>query len=297
MDSFRPCGLGVALVTPFKSDKSIDFEALDAIVEGCIKGGCDYLVVLGTTGEAATLAPEEQKQVRDAIRARVKGRVPLVLGLGGNDTASLTRDIKEADLEGFSAILSVTPFYNKPSQRGLIEHYSALAKASPLPIILYNVPGRTGVNMTAATTLALARAQSNIIGVKEASGNMAQVGGLLRERPDGFFVLSGDDALALPMISMGADGVISVIGNALPGEFAALVHHALAGRTSVSAAIHSRLGRLLPLLFEQGNPAGVKCALSVLGLCKESLRLPLTPVDDDLRGRIADEVKSLASEK
>lgn len=269
--------MGVALVTPFKADKSIDFEAFANLLEYQIRGGVDYLVVLGTTSENPTLEPDERAQVIDFVVKRVAGRIPLVLGCGGNNTAAVIRELHSTDLSAFSAILSVVPFYNKPSQEGIYQHYAAIAKASPLPVILYNVPGRTGVNMTPETTLRLAADFPNIVGIKEASGNMVQVDEIIKHKSDDFMVISGDDAVTFPLITLGAVGVISVIGNAFPREFSRMVRLALAGDYAAARTIHHRFNDLFGLLFVDGNPAGVKCVLHAMGLCENELRLPLVP--------------------
>ncbi|MEZ3518862.1 MAG: 4-hydroxy-tetrahydrodipicolinate synthase [Muribaculaceae bacterium] len=270
-------GLGVALVTPFKADKTIDFDALGRLVEFQIGAGADFLVVLGTTGETPTLSRDEQQQIRDFIRETVAGRLPLVLGLGGNNTAAVISDMLHLDLSGFSAILSVVPHYNKPSQEGIYQHYAAIASASPLPLILYNVPGRTGVNMTADTCLRLARDFSNIIGVKEASGNFVQIEEIIKNKPLHFEVISGDDGITYPLMTLGAKGVISVIGNAFPKEFGKMVRMCLAGDFKGALPLHFQFTELFNLLFVDGNPAGVKCTLNALGMIENELRLPLVP--------------------
>ena len=270
-------GLGVALITPFKANKSIDWESLARLVEYQIQGGADYLVMLGTTGETATLTPDEIAQVRDFVRERVHGRVPLVLGMGGNNTMGLVNAIQSTDLNGYSAILSVVPYYNKPSQEGIYQHYAAIAKVSPVPVILYNVPGRTGVNMSPETCLRLARDFENIVGIKEASGNISQMDSIIKNKPDDFMVISGDDGIAFPLITLGAVGVISVIGNAYPKEFGKMVRLALAGDYDGARTIHHRFTELFSLLFVDGNPAGVKCALNLMGFIENELRLPLVP--------------------
>lgn len=270
-------GMGVALVTPFKQDKSIDFEALGRLIEYQIENSIDFLVVLGTTAETPTLSPEERIEVRRFVAERVAGRVPLVVGMGGNNTAALVEEIRESDLSDFSAILSVVPFYNKPSQEGIYQHYAAVAKASPLPVILYNVPGRTGVNMAPETTLRLARDFDNIIGIKEASGNVAQMDEIIKNKPEDFMVISGDDGMTYPLLMLGAVGVISVIGNAFPREFSLMVRLARQGEYRQALLIHHRFTELFKLLFVDGNPAGVKCALHAMGLIENELRLPLVP--------------------
>ncbi|MCC8175266.1 MAG: 4-hydroxy-tetrahydrodipicolinate synthase [Bacteroidales bacterium] len=271
-------GMGVALITPFKADKSVDYDALARLLEYQIKNGVDYLVVLGTTAETATLTPEEKKSVREFIVERVAGRVPLVIGIGGNNTMAVIAEIKSTDLQPFSAILSVVPYYNKPSQEGIYQHYRAIASASPLPIILYNVPGRTGVNMAAETTLRLAREfPEKVIGVKEASGNITQMDDIIKRKPADFMVISGDDGITFPLITLGAVGVISVIGNAFPKEFAKMVRLALSGDYANALLIHHRFTELFSLLFIDGNPAGVKCLLNAMGYIENELRLPLVP--------------------
>lgn len=265
------------MITPFKQDKTIDFDALGNLIEHLIAGKADYIVVLGTTGETPALFPEEKKQVREFIINKVNKRIPLVLGLGGNHTMAVAAEIMNTDLSGFSAILSVVPFYNKPSQEGIYQHYKAIAEASPLPVILYNVPGRTGVNMTAATTLRLARDFGNIIGVKEASGNFSQIEEIIKNKPEHFKVVSGDDSITYPLMTLGAVGVISVIGNAFPAEFGKMVRLCLKGNFDDALPIHFEFTELFNLLFIDGNPAGVKCTLNAMGMIENELRLPLVP--------------------
>ena len=269
--------MGVALITPFKSDKTIDFDAFARLLEYQIKNGVDYMVVLGTTAETPTLTADERKQVRKFVAERVAGRVPLVLGIGGNNTMGVIDEIQHTDLTPFSAILSVVPYYNKPSQEGIYQHYKAIVESSPLPIILYNVPGRTGVNMTAETTLKLAKEFPNIIGVKEASGNISQMDDIIKNKPEDFMVISGDDGITFPLITLGAVGVISVIGNAFPREFSRMVRLALHGDYNRALLIHHRFTELFSLLFVDGNPAGVKCLLHAMGFIENELRLPLVP--------------------
>ena len=270
-------GMGVALVTPFKADKSIDWDTFAHLLDYQIDNGVDYLVVLGTTSENPTLEPSERAEIRQFVTAHVAGRVPLVLGCGGNNTSAVIRELLTTDLSAFSAILSVVPFYNKPSQEGIYAHYAAIAKSSPLPVILYTVPGRTGVNMTAETTLRLAADFPNIVGIKEASGNMVQVDEIIKHKSPDFMVISGDDAVTFPLITLGAVGVISVIGNAFPREFSRMVRLALEGDYAAARTIHHRFNDLFGLLFVDGNPAGVKCVLNLMGLCENELRLPLVP--------------------
>ncbi|MDR3246823.1 MAG: 4-hydroxy-tetrahydrodipicolinate synthase [Prevotellaceae bacterium] len=266
-------GMGVALITPFKNDKSIDFEALAKVVEYVTVGGSDFLVALGTTAETPTLNAQEKKDIVSFVAEKNEKKLPLVVGVSGNNTEDVVNNVsklyKEAD-----AVLSVTPYYNKPSQKGLKEHFTAIADASEKPVILYNVPGRTGVNMNADTCLSLAE-HKNIIAVKEASGNMNQLGYILRDRPEDFSVLSGDDGLTLAQIAMGIDGVISVAGNAFPEEFGKLVHLAMQGNFTEARLIHLQLIEIIDLLFAEGNPVGVKTALSIKGLIENELRLPL----------------------
>lgn len=285
--------MGVALVTPFKKDKTVDYAALRRMVEYVIEGQSDYIVVLGTTGETPALFPEEKAKIRKEIIETNKGRIPLVLGVGGNNTQAVVNELGNIDLSGFEAILSVVPFYNKPSQEGMYRHFEAIAKASPLPVILYNVPGRTGVNMSASTTLALARDFKNIIGIKEASGNFAQIEEIIKNKPEEFEVISGDDSITYPLMTLGAVGVISVIGNAFPMEFGRMVRLCLEGKYQEALPIHWRFNELFNLLFVDGNPAGVKCALNALGLIENELRLPLVPTRLSTNEKIHNLIKSL----
>lgn len=277
MNNNKLTGMGVALITPFKEDDSVDYTALGRLVDYQIKNGIDYLVVLGTTAETATLTEEEKKQVTAFVINRVKGRVPIVLGVSSNCTRALVEELKTKDFHGVEAILSVTPYYNKPSQEGIYQHYKALAEATELPIVLYNVPGRTGVNMTADTTLRLARDFDNIIAVKEASGNITQMDEIIKNKPKEFMVISGDDGITFPLITLGAVGVISVIGNAFPKEFSRMVRLALKGDYKNALEIHHSFTELFNLLFVDGNPAGVKCMLNAMGFIENKLRLPLVP--------------------
>ncbi len=270
-------GMGVALVTPFKTDESVDFDALAQLVEFQIKNNADYLVILGTTAETPTLTDSEKKEVVRFVVDLVAGRIPLVLGCGGNNTHAVVESLKTTDFTGIDAILSVTPYYNKPSQEGLYRHYAEVAKASPLPIILYNVPGRTGVNMQASTTLRLANEFKNIVAVKEASGDFSQIDDIIKDKPKHFSVISGDDGITYPLITLGAVGVISVIGNAFPKEFSKMVRLALNGDYENARTIHHRFNELIKLLFVEGNPAGVKSMLAEMGFISNILRLPLVP--------------------
>lgn len=286
MATLNLSGLGVALVTPFRTDKSIDYEALANLVDRLINKGCNYLVVLGTTAETPTLTDEEKMLVKATVRKANGGRVPMILGMGGNDTLRLAHQFENEDFTGFEAALSVVPFYNKPSQEGICRHYATIAEVSPVPIVLYNVPGRTGVNMTAATTLRLAKDFDNIIGVKEASGNLKQIEEIIHNKPEGFQVISGDDGITFPLMTLGAVGVISVIGNAYPLEFGNMVRLCLKGEYGKARTIHDAFSKLFELLFIDGNPAGVKCALNALGLIENELRLPLVPIRMETNDKI-----------
>lgn len=268
-------GTGVALTTPFHKYGTVDFTSLGNLIEHVIKGGVDYVVALGTTSEAATLTEDERKAVLNFIIENVNKRVPIVVGMGGNNTQAVVETIKHCDLEGIDAILSVTPYYNKPNQKGLYYHYKAIASISPLPIILYNVPSRTCVNMTAETTLKLAQDHTNIIGTKEASGNMVQIMNILKDKPVDFLVISGDDPLTNSMVALGGAGVISVTANAYPAEFKQLVQAGLTKDFEKSNTLNNALLPFMEAIFEDGNPAGIKAALSIMGLMKNNLRLPL----------------------
>lgn len=289
MKKFR--GVGVALVTPFNEDKSIDFDALARLIEYDIAGGVSYLVVLGTTAESAVLSKEEKQAVADFVVKQTNGRVPLVIGIGGNNTMAVAEDMKNMNLKGYDAILSVVPYYNKPNQEGIYQHYKYLAEAAPLPVIMYNVPGRTGVNMSANTTVRLAKEFTNIIAVKEASGNLGQIGYILRDRPEGFLVISGEDNLSLAMIANGSDGVISVSANSFPKKFSKLVDSALKNDTAAAAVLQNELLEATDLLFAEGNPTGVKAALAIKGIIKNNLRLPLVKCSDKLYGAIGEQIK------
>ncbi len=269
--------MGVALITPFKTDESIDYDAISRIVEHQIKNGTDYLVVCGTTAETPTLTDAEKDEMTRFVVNCVAGRLPVVLGVGGNHTKAVVENLITGDFTGIDAILSVTPYYNKPSQEGLYQHYAAIAKASPLPIILYNVPGRTGVNMQASTTLRIASEFGNVCAIKEASGIFSQIDDIIKNKPADFLVISGDDGITFPLITLGAAGVISVIGNAFPREFSRMVRLALEGDYESARKIHHRFTELIELLFVEGNPAGVKSMLAVMGYIENVLRLPLVP--------------------
>ena len=284
MNQFK--GLGVAMVTPFKKDGGVDVVSLKRLTDHLIDNGVDYLVVMGTTGETPVLDKEERKLVLDTVLDTNAGRKPIVLGMGGNNTLDLCKQLDRMEINGISGILSVTPYYNKPTQNGLFEHYRAISEHSKLPIILYNVPGRTGCNMLPDTVLRIAFDCRNVVGVKEASGNMEQIMTIVRDRPKHFMVISGDDAITLPLIAAGADGVISVVGNALPKEFSDLVHHAMKGEWMEARTLHYKMLELIQLLFAEGNPAGVKEVLSHLDICENYLRLPLTPVSQGVSERM-----------
>ncbi|MBR4130440.1 MAG: 4-hydroxy-tetrahydrodipicolinate synthase [Bacteroidaceae bacterium] len=286
-------GLGIALITPFKADGSIDFDALDRLVEYQIKGGADFLCIMGTTAETPTLSRDEKRLLKEHLVERVAGRVPLLMGCGGNNTAAIVNELKTEDWTGIDGILSVCPYYNKPSQEGLYQHFATIAKASPLPVVLYNVPGRTGVNMNAETTLRLARDFENIVAIKEASGFIPQMDDIIKNKPERFDVISGDDGITFPLITLGAVGVISVIGNALPAEFSRMVRLALNGEYSTSLSIHHKFTELFKLLFIDGNPAGVKAMLSEMGLIENVLRLPLVPTRLTTMEKISQIVKEL----
>jgi len=270
-------GMGVALVTPFKENDDIDFTALGKLVDYQLSNGVDYLVVLGTTAETATLTLDEKKAVQAFVIERVKGQVPIVLGVSGNCTKAVVESLENDDFTGVDAILSVVPYYNKPSQEGIYQHFKAVANATKLPIVLYNVPSRCGVNMSAETTLRLACEIDNVVAVKEASGNMTQMNDIIKRKPDNFEVISGDDGITFPLITLGAVGVISVIGNAFPKEFSRMVRLALNGDYNNALTIHHAFNELFELLFVDGNPAGVKSMLNMMGYIENRLRLPLVP--------------------
>ncbi len=285
-------GTGVALVTPFKSNLEVDFEALTRIVKYVSDNGVNYLVVLGTTGEPATLSSTEKKQVIDCIKSANTKNLPLVLGVGGNNTTALIEELQTADFTGFSAILSVSPYYNKPSQEGIYQHFAALAKVSPLPIILYNVPGRTASNMLPKTVARLANDFSNIIGIKEAAGDVVQAMELIRLVPKDFLVISGDDMVTLPIILAGGAGVISVIGEGIPAAFSKMVQLGLERKVDEAFALHYQIAPAIDLIFEEGNPAGIKEMQAQLGLCENAVRLPLVAATDSLKAKIAAYLKS-----
>lgn len=287
-------GTGVAMVTPFNTDGSIDFEALARLINFQISGGVEYLVSLGTTGEASTLTKEEKKSVWEFTKDTVAGRVPLVAGIGGNNTAEVINEIHSFDTKGYDAILSVSPYYNRPTQEGIYQHYKAIAESSPLPIMLYNVPGRTGGNISAETTLRLAHNFENIIAVKEAAGNFDQFNKILKDKPENFLFISGDDGVSLPLIAMGAVGIISVVGNAAPGLFSNMIRLCLDGNFTEARLLHYRVLELTNTLFLEGNPCGVKEALQHLGICSNTLRLPLVNVSAETSLKLKKEIENLS---
>ena len=286
-------GTGVALVTPFQEDFTVDTTALERIVEFNIQGGIDYLVVLGTTGESATLSKTEKHLVADTVVRANAGRLPLVLGVGGNNTAAVIEDLTTMDLSEFAAILSVSPYYNRPTQEGIYQHFKAIAKASPVPVIMYNVPARTGSNMLAETTVRLAHDSPNIVAIKEACGDMTQIDKIIKGKPDEFMVISGDDFTALPTVLAGGAGVISVLGQGLPESFSQMIALGSNGNAEQAYEIHYTLLPMMHLIFEEGNPAGIKSIFEALDLCKAGVRLPLLEATPSLKQRIADYLKSL----
>ncbi len=286
-------GTGVALVTPFKKDFSVDTEALTKITNHVIEGGVEYLVILGTTAESATLNAEEKEVVIQTIVASNKGRVPMVLGVGGNNTAKVVEELKTRDLSQFAAILSVSPYYNKPTQEGIYQHFKAVSEASPIPIIVYNVPGRTSSNMLPTTVIRLANDFKNIIGIKEAAGDIVQAMKLIQTKPEGFLVISGDDMITLPMVLAGGAGVISVIGEGFPKEFSEMVRLGLNKKVDEAYKLHYKLADSIDMIFEQGNPAGIKEVFKHLGLSENTVRLPLVNVDENLSVRLSNFIKNL----
>jgi len=280
-------GTGVALVTPFTETGAIDFPALKRIVRYQIDNGIDYLVVLGTTGESVTLSPEEKKLVLESVLSENQNQLPIVLGVGGNDTAEVVRQITAVDSRQIDAVLSVSPMYNKPTQEGIFRHFQVVAQASKVPLLLYNVPGRTSSNMMPETIARLARECPNIIGIKEAAGDLVQAMKIIHAVPEGFLVISGDDMIALPMVLAGGHGVISVIGEGLPNEFSKMIRLGLNGEHLAAFRLHYQMMPVIDYIFQQGNPAGIKALFHYLGLCKNELRLPLVPVDEVLYERIA----------
>ena len=286
-------GLGIALITPFKEDGSVDYDALIRLVDYQLNNGADFFCILATTGETPTLTREEKQKIKDLVVDYVQARVPILMGYGGNNTAAVIEELKTADFKGIDGVLSVCPYYNKPSQEGLYQHFKAIAAATQLPVVLYNVPGRTGVNLQAATTVRLARDCQNIVAIKEASGNLEQVDEIIKNKPADFDVISGDDSLTFPMVSCGAVGVISVIGNALPKEFSRMIRLQMRGEYDPARTIHHRFTDLFSLLFVDGNPAGVKAMLSEMGFIENKLRLPLVPMRINNMQRMAEILKEL----
>ncbi len=286
----------MAIVTPFRKDDSVDFNSLANLVEHIIVNKAEYIVVLGTTGENPTLTKDEKKAILSLVIESVNKRVPLVAGIGGYNTLDVINKIKKTDFDGIDAVLSVTPYYNKPNQKGLYSHYQAIATTCPVPLIIYNVPGRTGCNISAETTLKLAHDfNGQFLGIKEASGNFAQIMKIIQGKPDNFLVISGDDAITLPMISIGASGVISVVANAFPGEFSTMVRKALEMKYNEARQIHYGLIDIIENLFIEGSPAGIKAALNILGIVQNQVRLPLTPVSRTTYNKLAELIKAFTA--
>jgi 4-hydroxy-tetrahydrodipicolinate synthase len=285
-------GTGVALVTPFKSDFSVDVEALKSIVNFSVENGIEYLVVMGTTAENATLSAEEKELVIDTVVVANNGRLPLVLGVGGNNTSQVVSELKTRNLSAFEAILSVSPYYNKPTQEGIYQHFKAIAEASPIPVILYNVPGRTSSNMLPSTVLRLANDFSNIVGIKEAAGDLVQAMKIIQHKSKDFLVISGDDMIALPMVLAGGAGVISVIGQGLPKEFSEMIRLGLNKKVDAAFELQYKIADSIDMIFEQGNPAGIKEMFKALGIAENVVRLPLVTVDESLSKRIHQFIKN-----
>ena len=292
MKQFR--GTGVAIVTPFKKDSSIDFVSMGRVINHVIDGGVDYIVLMGTTGESVTLTLDEKSALTSFALESVDNRIPIIIGIGGNNTQEIINYIKQADLSGISGILSVAPYYNKPSQRGLFQHFKAIAACSSLPIILYNVPGRTASNISADTCLQLANECENIVAIKEASGDLCQIMKIIKGKPEKFSLISGDDLLTIPIIAAGGNGVISVMANAFPSQCSMIVKHALENKFDQARAIQFRFIEMVELLFKEGNPSGVKAALRIMNLCQDNLRLPLVPVSSQLYELIEKEIKEVS---
>jgi 4-hydroxy-tetrahydrodipicolinate synthase len=286
-------GTGVALVTPFTNNGDVDIKSLGKLVQHIVKGGCDYLVVLGTTGEGVTLSVDEKNLVVKTVLSTNKGRLPVVLGMGGNNTQQLVDEIKSTDFKGIDAILSVSPSYNKPSQAGIIAHYKAIDKVCPVPIILYNVPSRTGSNMLPSTVIEITKQCKSVIGIKEASGNVEQAMSIIENKPKDFLVISGDDGITLPLVAAGAVGVISVVANAYPKKFSQMVKALLKGDNKAAQKLYYPFHSFIPLLFQEGNPAGVKAVLAELKIMDDQVRLPLVKISADLKSRIKTAIKSL----
>ena len=286
-------GLGIALITPFCEDGSVDYKSLVRLMEYQLDNGADFFCILATTGETPCLTKDEKQKIKDLVVSTVNGRVPILMGCGGNNTAAVVEELKTGDFRGIDGVLSVCPYYNKPSQEGLYQHFKAIAAATSLPVVLYNVPGRTGVNLKAETTVRLARDCENIVAIKEASGSLEQVDEIIKNKPKDFAVISGDDALTFPMISCGAEGVISVIGNALPKEFSRMIRLEFKGEYEGARKIHHRFTELFSLLFVDGNPAGVKAMLHEMGFIENVLRLPLVPTRISTLHKMSEILKEL----
>jgi 4-hydroxy-tetrahydrodipicolinate synthase len=286
-------GLGIALITPFTEDGAVDYEALSRLIDYQLDNGADFLCILATTGETPCLSLAERAQIKSAIVRQVAGRVPILMGCGGNNTAAVVEELKNGDFSGIDGVLSVCPYYNKPSQEGLYQHFKAIAAATELPVVLYNVPGRTGINLKPETTCRLAKDCKNIVAIKEASGSLEQVDEIIKYKPNDFEVISGDDALTFPMIACGAVGVISVIGNALPKEFSRMIRLEFNGEFEAAQKIHHKFTDLYSLLFVDGNPAGVKALLTEMGFIKNQLRLPLVPTRVTTLQKISSIIKEL----
>jgi 4-hydroxy-tetrahydrodipicolinate synthase len=287
-------GAGVALITPFNEDKSIDYSALERLVEDQISGGTDYLVVLGTTGETPALSHDEKKEIVRFVIEKNAGRLKIMVGMGSNNTSALVESIKKTNFDGVDAILSVTPYYNKPTQEGLFQHFKMVVEASPVPVILYNVPGRTGINMDADTTVRIARLSDKVIGIKEACGDIGQFSKIVNNAPDYFKVISGDDGLTLPAIATGSIGVISVIANAMPGKLSQLTHESLKGNMAEATRLHLNMAEMMKLIFREGSPAGVKALMEIMGTVKNQVRLPNVPVSAATYSLIEKELKLIS---
>jgi 4-hydroxy-tetrahydrodipicolinate synthase len=285
-------GTGIAIVTPFHADGKIDWDSFKKLIEFWIAGKVEYLVVLGTTGESATVHGEEKQQVFSFVSETVAGRLPIVAGIGGNDTNEIIKGFKEFDLKGYDAILSVSPYYNKPNQEGIFQHYKALNEATPLPIMMYNVPSRTGMNVTADTQLRIARECKNIFATKEASGNFEQINQIIRNKPADFMVISGDDPITLQMIAAGADGLVSVVANAYPKEYSEMVRLCLAGKFKEAEKLHYKYIDIIVSMFAEGSPSGVKAYLNEMGLCQNTFRLPVWKVSNNLHEKIRELMKN-----
>jgi len=293
MERINLKGIGVVLVTPFKTNGDVDFQALSRLVDYQLQNGADYLVVLGTTAETPTLTPDEQKEITQLVVGQVNGKIPIVLGVSSNNTRVVVERLKNEDFSGIDVILSAVPYYNKPSQEGIYQHYKHIADSTSLPVVMYNVPSRTGVNMSAETTLRIANDCKNVVGVKEASGNITQIETIIKSKPLGFQVISGDDAITFPLITIGAVGVMSVIGNAFPKEFGRMVRLALSGDYANALPIHHKFNELFELLFVDGSPAGIKSLLNIMGYVENILRLPLVPARNTTYERIKNILQEL----